>query len=160
MIVFRGELTGSAKKFLLNKLTKNMIISLLIVNFIFAIPIIIFSLTVFKPTILFLLALSSTWLFIIPIYTKSGQGTFFPSCITIDPKENTIVIERAAGKQYEEFKMLDDIERIDDHGEFYYVVFSQALSPKDCVMQKDLLEIGTIEKLETLFDKKITPITK
>ena len=160
MIVFRGELTGNTKKFLLNMLAKSMIISLLIVDIIFAVPVIIFSLTAFKPTIIFLFMLPATWLFMIPIYTKSGQGSIFPSCITIDPEEKTIVIERAAGKEYEEFKMLDDIERIDDHGEFYHVVFSQAISPKAFVMQKDLLEIGTIEELETLFNEKINPITK
>ena len=160
MIVFHGELTGEAKRFLVNKLAKSMIISILIIDILIAVTVITFSLTAFRPTIIFLFMIPTTWLFLLPVYTKSGQSSILPSCITIDTKENTIVIERAAGKEYEEFKMLDDIDRIYDHGEFYHVVFSQVFAPKAFVMQKELLKTGTLEEFEALFDGKIVSVVK
>ena len=58
-------------------------------------------------------------------------------------------------KIQEESRNLEDVKRVEDHGEWYYLVFPVGKTSTSFVCQKDLLVKGTIEEFEKLFENKI-----
>ena len=159
MIEFAGHLNENAKKFLIKKYMKRMIITAIVLYLVFGVPTIIFALTVDRMAYLFMIAVFlAPVLFTIPIFTKSTQNELFPYRALIDKEEGTIVIQPVVGEKNERFSMLEEVKSVNDYGDWYHMIISK----QDIyfIFQKDLITQGTIEEFESIFEGKIVRIKK
>ena len=60
------------------------------------------------------------------------------------------------GEKYVESKLIADVAKVVDYGEFYELVFPFGKVSDKFICQKSLLTKGTLEEFEQLFDGKIT----
>ncbi len=156
MIEFRGELTGECKRFLLRRQIRNQSIVSAIVFVLFSIPMVV--LAVSDDPIWLLGFIPLIMLMILSVITpsKKDQKKFMPICVCIDLEEETIVVHHS--ETSERFRMISAVKCVEDYGEWYYFVFNYENRAPYFVCQKSLLQKGTLEQFEEIFQYKITRI--
>ncbi len=152
IIRFEGALTGEAAKHYLKR------------SYYFDRILYCASCVMISPLIV-LLSIKLNYLRIIPAYIFVNITLIIITFLPIANKEymkkvpRCIVIEdgyvTCSGEKYEETRPLDCVKMVKDYGEFYELVFILGkISPKyQC--QKKLLDMGTIEDFEELFEGKL-----
>lgn len=81
---------------------------------------------------------------------------FLPERLFIDTDEGTIVSQIAG--MGETFKILDDVTKVEDHGDYYAFYFNNRISGLGFVAQKDLITQGTIEEFEEIFEEVLVRV--
>lgn len=154
MIVFDGNLTGSAEKFFINKLL-NKFSLLLIVLFLSSIPIWAFlSLKVgaFLEVMftLVLVTIFSPFFFRICVSKKERQRNLPKKVIINEGIITSVSVKTTISKN------ITQVKAVRDYGKFYHIVFPEIYIDAVFVCQKNLLSKGTIEEFEFLFKDKLT----
>jgi hypothetical protein len=152
MIEFKGELTGKAKKFLLKEQVKVQAIASSLSASIFSVPLILAAIY-WDITMLFMLIPLAFFVVVsfLPA-DKKAQKEFVPKRVFVDLKDEVIVSQC---ENTERFHMIDTVKRLEDYGEWYYVVFQYSDRDMCFVCQKSLLTQGSLEEFEGLFEGKI-----
>lgn len=155
MFEFKGEFSETSKQYLVNKLSKGILISILIPSIFFSILIVLFAaicnywilaIALVAPFISILGAA------IIPKTKKEREKTL----LAMLPK--TVVIQNnhihVFWQNRTMIKDVDDIKKIIDSNGCYYIIF---YIPKesDVICQKNLMTKGNIEQFESFFKNKI-----
>ena len=83
--------------------------------------------------------------------SEKEKRTLLPKKIYVEDEYIVCV-----GEAYEESKLIDDVAKVIDHGEFYELVFPFGNASDKFICQKGLLTKGTLEEFEQLFSGKIT----
>lgn len=151
MFEFRGKLSKECEDFLFNKQRKMEVISIGCVSAVFSVVIIVFSI-LYNPAILFGLLLFAFMLLVpfLPINRKKFLE-HMPNRIWFDFNEEAVFYK---SKNNVSSYGIEDIDKILDYGNFYHIKFKQ-YPDSYCVLQKDLIVQGTIEKFEERFKNKI-----
>ncbi len=79
-----------------------------------------------------------------------------PDKLFIDTDERTIVYQVKGSP--ETFKMLDDVTKVEDHGDYYAFCFNHRSAEMGFVAQKDLITKGTIEEFEEIFEEVLVRV--
>ena len=152
MIKFEGEVSKNVEKFMFRKYTHAMLLAATVAVVLLGIPITIFAITVDLKFLLFLLIFLVPYvLAFLPIDQEKPTKAF------VDLEEETVVVE---GNKFEKFRMISDVSKVEDWGEFYYIVFPSPKKDTSFIFQKDLITQGTIEEFESIFEGKIVRIKK
>jgi len=158
MIMFRFELQGEVKEYLLREELKAGRIAAIITALIFIIPALIIGIVWYDNWIALIISIGTIfWACIFGVILmrfgnpKNYIDKVIPTTITIEKDK----IERVGLENYRIFD-LTDIKEVWDMGSFYAVIFYFP-NNKDrrFVCQKDLIVEGTIEEFEKLFEDKI-----
>lgn len=83
--------------------------------------------------------------------SEKEKRTLLPKKIYVEDEYIVCV-----GETYEESKLIDEVAKVIDHGEFYELVFPFGKVSDKFICQKCLLAKGTLEEFEQLFSGKIT----
>ena len=81
---------------------------------------------------------------------------FLPERLFIDTDEGTVVSQIAG--MGETFKILDDVTKVEDHGDYYAFYFNNRVSRIGFIAQKDLITQGTIEEFEEIFEEVLVRV--
>ena len=153
MIEFRGSLSDKAKRFLSHKII-NMGILIITVAF-----------TTILIPILMLCFLLNYWYILIGYVFSYGitllVGCFYwrfskavqlsiPERIVFD--RNKILSYTAQGQIIQH---CDDVKRVIDYGDWYYLEFAMGKKSFEFICQKNLIVSGTLEEFESLLIEKI-----
>ena len=150
MIIFKGNISGNTKKFMINKIKQTSFISMLFP----CIPI---------GVLMLILTLRSDWIFSIGLFVC----VLIPFITLLPPSQRTlksitpiqIIINGNAitsiGENFKYTNELSNIKKVLDYGEWYCFSFKYTYRNPTFVCQKDLLTEGTIEEFESLFKDKI-----
>ncbi len=152
IIEFNGYITGLAEKYFWKKSRRVARIVFVLATLFFAPIVIIVGLNILGWAIyLWYLALliSIILLSLIPV-GKKHKLNFTPKKVFIDDEYIVCV-----GNKYEEYKLISDIKRVVDYGEFYDVKFRFGKISDKFICQKSLLTKGTLEEFESLFSDKL-----
>lgn len=156
-IRFEGEISQESKKVVLKQNHKIANIAGIIVLLILS-PFLLFfgykvGLLIFFVPFVILLALFVVILAIFPQINISPKDMekYYPLLVIIT--EDEISFENESFESYC-CKKLADIKRVEDCGNFYYLKFYYPFN-HNCVCQKDLITLGTIEEFEEMFKDKI-----
>ena len=153
MIEFNGYISGSAEKRFIQK------------SIILGQNILLITLTIFLPGIIFVAIKFHLWLLIVlygamyiifPLaaripQSKKEQKAMTPKKIYVEEGYIICITDK-----HEETKSIEDVEEVIDWGEFYELVFPFGNVSNNFMCQKDLLTTGTLEEFEALFEDKIT----
>lgn len=159
MIEFTGQISGKADKFYWKKVREfGVLVVYIPVAFILAV-VLLMSInsgdwTVF-PIVLGICVLCPPVLFL-PRGKKEKQQTLPTRIYT----EDEYII--CKNDHYEQYSLISAAIRLEDHGEFYYIVmpkFNPNFNDK-FICQKNLLTKGTLEEFEGLFEGKIVRFKK
>lgn len=153
MIKFDGYLTGTANKYLINKILKRGNI-LFFLCFGFTIPIWAF-LAIRVGGFIEVMSVLFGYMLLFPLFfrliitKKEKQNNnlkkvFINEDIITSVSDSSIISNR-----------ITDVKEVQDYGEFYYIVFPCRFITSIFVCQKELLSSGTIEDFEALFEGKI-----
>lgn len=161
MIVFKFELNGLIKDYLIQKQKKGMLLSAFITSMVFFVPAVIIGIVWHRNTVGLIisvgLAVFSVLFFIIFSRWDSPLNGFFksvPESILIDIKEG--VIESNGDNQYSYKRVkLSEIKEIVDYENWYKINFYFPNKSMFFICQKDLIVQGTIEQFEAIFKNKI-----
>lgn len=149
MIEFNGTLSDKCKQYMLKKEIHKLFAIIMSIP-LFAL-IIFFSVTWHWSM---LLALPCVVFYVILLCMpprKSSYGLIFPSLIQIkDSGEMYVTGEKFYCKQ-----SISQVKLVEDHGEWYHIVFRYPYTNPRFVCQKNLLTKGTIEEFERIFEGKI-----
>ena len=152
MIEFNGYITGEALDFFKKKI-RNSGLKIWSVSVVFAMPLIIFffkrigMLDVFAPIL-------PLWL-LIPLLALIPKGKNELRSITpnrIYTEDNCII---CSCDSRSESRLMDDVSKVYDYGDFYFIAFVYGKFSDNFICQKDLLTSGTLEDFEELFAGKI-----
>ena len=156
MIRFEGKMNDDCIKFIYRIHSKK---TFLLNSVLFIAWAIIFVwiawLTSYTLVLLFLL-LPLIWMISWAILIHSDKKTkqkMVPRAFIINLEEQMLII-RCEGTP-EMFNSMTSVERVDDYGGWYHIVFELGVQDLTFVCQKDLLVEGTIEEFESLFEGKI-----
>ena len=144
MIEFKGLLSGNALAHFVRRFKKIFIVALLISS-IFV--------SFFYTTAIFIVFLFSSPIII--VCPAKWFVTIAPNRIYIDLEDRTIVSEIGSR---ESFRMIDDIVKVKDHGEFYTLKFNSRRDQHNFIIQKDLITQGTIEEFEEIFEEVLVRV--
>ena len=133
MIVFSGELDKNSKQYVKNKLLKFTAKISIMILLVLSIPIILLSLLWEKLILLFLIV-------VVLISISFFMGV------------NKQILE---GENIYQKKSINTVKKVIDFGDWYHIVFKFPAKSIYCVCQKNLLEEGTIEEFEAVFEGKI-----
>ncbi len=149
MIVFSGELDKNSKQYVKNKLLKFTAKISIMILLVLSIPIILLSLLWEKLILLFLIVVV---LISISFFMGGNKQIQFgiPKKILID--EYYVNLE---GENIYQKKSINTVKKVIDFGDWYHIVFKFPAKSIYCVCQKNLLEEGTIEEFEAVFEGKI-----
>lgn len=152
MIEFNGYLSGKAlEKFQENarKLGQN----LFIVSLLLLLPVIIYIAKIFREWMIIgiycLLIIIFPVLLRLPNRKKADLG-ITPKRIYTDGEHIVCIADK-----YTESRLVDEVSKVLDYGEFYILVFPFGRVSEKFVCQKNLLTKGSIEEFEALFEGKI-----
>ena len=152
MIVFNGPLSGAAEKRFFqkgNNAVQNIFLAVV---------------TLFFPAIAYFCVITDA-LQTIPAYcslyvaipllaripkSKKERLAMMPQKICIDRKQ--MVAITGHGK---DIRLVDDVKKIIDHGDFYEICFRFGKDSLNFICQKSLLTKGTLEEFDELFGEKI-----
>lgn len=152
MIEFNGYITDEAEKFFWKK-SKAFIHGLLLVIFLIILPVFIGIFIHEKnATLLIAFLITSFLIFLITLIPqgKKSRKKFTPKRIFTDGEYIVCSFD-----QGEEFKLIEDAVKLKDYGEFYTIIFPFGNMSDKFICQKSLLEKGTLEEFEALFEGKI-----
>lgn len=82
--------------------------------------------------------------------SKKEKLAMLPKRIYIEEDHIVCIAEK-----YSESKLIQDVKRVIDHGEFYELSFPFGKFSEKFMCQKSLLSKGTLEEFEALFEGKI-----
>lgn len=158
MIEFDGKITCEATKIVEKMWFKSISFSIIVAFAVFsAIPLYL-AVAVNIEYLLYVAVVAIPFLisFLVLIITKrrDAQNTLYKKLV-IDTDEQSVV---AYYSGYEIFRMFEEIQSIEDHGEWYSFVFNRRTA--FIIAQKDLITKGTIEEFEKLFKGVIVKVTK
>lgn len=152
MIEFNGYLTGSAKKFFINKsrkYTQKLFFSASII----LMPVFIYVSYVTR----YWLLLGTYGTFIIAILmfcylpqSKKDLQKIIPKRIYTEEEYIVCIAD-----QYMEHRKIGDAKKVTDYGEFYEIVFPFGKVSDKFICQKSLLIKGSLEVFENLFEVEI-----
>lgn len=153
MLEFKGEISGSAKTFFVEKLIKK-------IQCFFT----MFACLCMAPFfLLFAYRVGTIWV-MFTIYPLLIFGfCFFTKFFFKKHNKNNLIQKVYIDGGYitsisvdEKFKFkLSSVKKVVDYGEFYFVVFTKFSPIPDIVCQKSLLSIGTLEEFNELFKEKL-----
>lgn len=156
MIEFSGEFSEKNKNFLAKKLAYGAFISMLVVTIPTALIIIVVSIKI-RIWILSLMAIPTLFMSVfvlifskLPSEKKKVLEGMLPTKVVID-NDGTI---KADWEKSSITKTIDNIRRINDYGEYYYISFKFPRE-MDVFCPKDMITQGTIEDFERIFKDKI-----
>lgn len=150
-IVFDGYISGEAKKYFIKR-SKMLGVKMILFSLLSILPVIVCCSLYFKSLTILLIYLS-----LLIVFPTIGFLTSFlqykddviPRKIILDTEEETIC---CIADKYTESKFIYDIKKVTDHGEFYEVVFPFGKVSDKFICQKSLINEGSIEDFESLFD--------
>ena len=147
MIEFQGKMSGKTLKFFAQRNKKIFIFGSILAS--------IFLLLLYSWHIDLILGIFLFCDLLIPLAicicpTKAFEA-LAPIRIYIDLEERTITAEFVGAP--ETFRMIDDVVKVKDHGEFYTFEFNSIRNYMNFVVQKDLIAQGTIEEFEYIFEE-------
>lgn len=128
----------------------------------------IFIISVAIAMLLMLILLGAAWFFrtliliMMPvviigiIVIPNKHIALLPERLFIDTDERTI-ISQIKGMN-EAFKALDDVTKVEDHGDYYAFYFGNRVSGLGFIAQKDLITQGTIEEFEEIFEEVLVRV--
>ena len=152
MIEFKGEISGTAKKFFIDKLIKKIqfffgFASLCMIPFF-----LLFAYRVGALWVVFTLYPLLVFIFcsITKVFFKKHNKKNLIQSVCID---GGYIASRSIDEKFK-FK-LSSVKKVVNCGEFYFVIFTKFLPIPDMVCQKNLLSIGTLEEFEILFKDKL-----
>jgi hypothetical protein len=152
MIEFSGYISGSAEKRLYEK-SRNIAQGILLFAVLALLPPVIFFALKMK---LWSLVCGYCSLFvIIPLLlripkSKKERMAMLPKRIYVED-EHIVCITG----QYTESRMISDVKKVVDHGEFYELSFVFGKVSDKFICQKSLLMKGTLEEFEAMFGDKV-----
>ncbi len=173
IIEFRGELSDKCKKSYFKKLRNFLYLFSLISLSIISAPLIIMGIKFgFLYYILFFLIIVLVVCLVTPIaLEKESWNKTFPVKIIIENDEIAAINSEQASKLdfdangieslcvdgsfITNIKSISEVRKIVDFGEWYYIFFSSKYVVTDCICQKDLINKGSIEEFEKLFEGQI-----
>lgn len=150
-IVFDGYISGEAKKYFIKR-SKMLGVKMILFSLLLILPAIVCCSLYFKSlTILWI------YLLLLIVFPAIGFLTSFlqykddviPRKIILDTEDETIC---CIADKYTENKFIYDIKKVTDHGEFYEVIFPFGKVSDKFICQKSLINEGSIEDFESLFD--------
>ena len=152
MIEFNGYLSGAAEK-RFRKRSRDLVQNALLIALLFLFSTIAF--VAVKMRYMPLLIAYCAMFVVVPLLARIPQSkkermSLTPKKIVIDGESLTCVADK-----YVESKLVDDVKRVRDFGEFYEIVFPFGKMSEKFICQKDLLTKGSIEEFEKLFAEKI-----
>ncbi len=152
MIEFDGYITGEAERYYWNNSRKIARNALLAAAFVFfPLVLIVSSMTGYwLLTIGYcVLALAIPAILLIP-QSKKSKLPLTPKKIFTD---NEYIV--CQGDNFEEYRLIEDVDKVIDYANFYYICFPFGNKSDKFVCQKSLIAKGTIEEFEALFEGKI-----
>ena len=88
--------------------------------------------------------------------TPNKYMALLPERLFIDTDERTMTSQiKGMG---ETFKMLDDVTKVEDFGDYYTFYFNNRISGLGFIAQKDLITQGTIEEFEEIFEEALVRV--
>lgn len=152
MIEFKGYLTGVAEKYF-NRKTRMLGGNILLVSLaLVCIPLIAFGI---KYQNWLIVRICCFGFITVPIMTfiprgKKEKKSFLPKRIFV---EDDCII--CVADKYTETKFIEDVKKVFDYGDFYYLSFPMGNISDKFICQKSLLTKGSLEDFESLFEGKI-----
>lgn len=154
MVEFNGYISGKSEKYYWNKSRRIVQICFLLAALVLLPMMVILSLN-FKSWWI-LIAHCLLYFIGVPVLTiiipigKKQRFDFTPKRIFTNG--DYIVCE---GNKYKESRLIYDVRKVIDHGEFYELLFPFGKKSEKFICQKELLSKGTLEEFEALFIGKI-----
>lgn len=149
MIEFKGELSNGAKKLILMKEIHASACVASLVAILFSVATVIISLFTDKIILLFLI-LYISFIVLSCIPYKKTINKLVPNSITIEGGMIYLKNEMIGAS-----RKVSDVKKIFDFGEWYYIIFNFPHKNLLYLCQKNLLNLGSIEEFEALFEGKI-----
>ena len=158
MIEFSGMLTGDCRKYAIKSIRIRFFVAMVLTSIVVTLPCVYISYLVQEKIILLFLIGPAYLLFVASLPPSKGiLSQTIPFRVRLNCEENTFIYEVKINRtrSSEDFKMIDDIVKVIDYGEWYTVIIPIGLVGRDINCQKDLLTQGTLEEFEALFEGKI-----
>ncbi len=152
MIEFNGYISGVTEKYFWKK-TRQFGLSIIFATFLLFLPMIVnFFRYSHDSFVGKLICLSFILLFLMPYIPKSKKTklSLITKKICIDEEYIVCTSDKSV-----ESKLISDVKKVYDYGDFYYLTFPFGKISTSFVCQKDLLIKGTLEDFESLFEGKI-----
>ena len=159
MLRFRFEMNDEIRSFVVGNRKKEVKLTSLITTIIFLVPLLILGI-IYRENLYVLIVLIAIFIMVlIMIYVLCGYKSPLNAFKESEPQEIIIyddIIETTGCAEYC-YKQcnLCDVKRILDYGNFYVFIFYFPNLDTRFICQKDLIEQGTIEEFEQLFEDKI-----
>ena len=152
MIEFNGYLSGEAEKRFLKR-SRQLAQNLCLVTFLLLTPAVIFFLLKAKIFSFFGVYLGCVALISLLLRipkSKKARLAMVPKRIYVE--EDHIV---CIANTYTESRLIDDVTKVIDHGQFYELYFPFGQISEKFICQKNLLIKGTLEEFESMFGDKL-----
>lgn len=152
MIEFVGQVNGQAEAFFWKR-ARRLAIIIFYISLLILLPVVIFFAVI---TQYWALMIGYAILFVlVPLITlipktKKEKQQLLPRRIYTEDEYIVAVVGET-----EEFRRIEDVKVVIDHGEFYELKFPVGKVSDKFVCQKELLHYGTIEGFEALFSSKL-----
>jgi len=153
MVEFTGQLTGRAEKCFIRK-SRRTGLSFVGFGCVLTVPFVVFiSKAVFHDDLFMYMMIPA--LCMLPLLclipkSKKEHLAMLPKRIYLNKNHVVCVADR-----YSESKLIQDVAKVIDHGEFYELRFPFGKLSEKFICQKKLLSKGSIEEFERLFAGKI-----
>jgi hypothetical protein len=151
MIEFKGEITSKNAIDSQGRMLKKVLIICSIAAMLFML-VLLGANSFFRILILTFIPITMIVMVIIP----NKYMAFLPERLFVDLDERTIVSQKSGTG--ETFKMLDDVTKVEDFGDYYAFYFNNRVSGLGFVAQKDLITQGTIEEFEEIFKEVLVRV--
>ena len=157
MVEFRGYITGAAKKRFMQK-SRNM-----------ALGILLFALFAILPTIIIIGVRIHSWQMIVgycSMFVILPVAAFIPQGkkaeLAITPKRIYIQEDHiiCVTDKFTDARMIYDIKKVIDHGEFYELNFPVGKMSDKFICQKSLVHGGSLREFEAILEKNRIKIEK
>ena len=150
MIEFSGKISNSTKSSMNKLFRKANFISSLVAIIVICIPITIGT--------IFLDKLLALFYILIPLIVV-GELLSIPKVMKEDYGPTKVIIDKTIieieGQKFYQKRDVEDIKRIEDHGEFYRIIFYFPYKSAHAFCQKNLIVQGTIDEFEEQFSELI-----
>ena len=153
MLVFRGEISENCRRYIIRTERKNARIGAAIAAGIFCVPITILA-------ILYHWAFTLAYIVLILLIILAGILPKQDNYALIIPEEviiNNDVLE-SKSKKFHFTRMKNQVKKVVDIGEWYHIYFYAGYKCPRFICQKDLMQQGTIEDFEQIFQDKIVKL--